>query len=72
MSRLGGAVLAGLPVLGVDELLERVEAVTADDVVALARELFAPERLSAAAIGPDEAAFRRAIEPVVPALAEAA
>jgi predicted Zn-dependent peptidase len=72
MSRLGGAVLAGLPVLSVDELLERVEAVTADEVLTLARELLAPERLSAAAIGPDEDAFRAAIEPVLPAPAEAA
>ena len=44
----------------------------AEDVVALARELLAPERLSAAAIGPDEDAFRAALEPVTPALAEAA
>jgi predicted Zn-dependent peptidase len=72
MSRLGGAVLANLPVLSVDELIARVDAVTADDVVVIARELLAPERLSAAAIGPDGDAFRAAIEPVIPELAEAA
>ncbi len=72
MSRLGGSVLANLPVLSVDELIARVDAVTAEDVVTLARELLAPERLSVAAIGPSEAGFRAAIEPVLPELAEAA
>ncbi len=72
MNRLGGAVLANLPVLSVDELIARVDAVTAQDVVDIARELLAPERLSAAAIGPDGDAFRAAIEPVIPELAEAA
>jgi predicted Zn-dependent peptidase len=72
MNRLGGALLAGLPVLSIDELIARVDAVACDDVVELARELLAPERLSAAAIGPSEAAFRTALEPAMPALAEAA
>lgn len=72
MNRLGGAVLAGLPVLSVDELVARVDAVDADAVVELARELLAPERLSVAAIGPSEAAFRTALEPAMPALAETA
>jgi predicted Zn-dependent peptidase len=64
MNRLGSAVLAGLPVLDVDEVLERIDAVTLDDVRALATELFAPGRLSAAGIGPDEDAFRAALEPL--------
>jgi predicted Zn-dependent peptidase len=64
MNRLGSAVLGGLPVLGVDEVLERIDAVTLDDVRALAGELFAPGRLAAAGIGPDEDAFRTALEPV--------
>jgi predicted Zn-dependent peptidase len=69
MNRIGASVLAGLPLLSVDEVLERIDAVTADDVAELARELFAPERLSAAGIGGEEAAFRSALEPVSPALA---
>jgi predicted Zn-dependent peptidase len=69
MNRLGSSLLAGLPLLSIDEVLERVDAVTADDVAALAGELFAPERLSAAGVGGDESAFRRALEPVSPALA---
>ena len=41
-------------------------AVTAEDVAALARELFAPERLSAAGIGPSEKRFRAAVQRVNP------
>ena len=72
MNRLGASVLAELPLLTVDEVVERIEAVTLDDVHALAAELLAPERLSAAGIGADEDAFRRALEPVAPALVTAA
>ena len=63
MDRLGGSLLAGMPILALDETIERIEAVDADAVGALAAELFDPQRLSAAAIGPDEAAFRDAIAP---------
>ncbi len=51
MNRLGSSVLAGLPLLSVDEIIERVDAVTIDDVRELAAELFAPGRLSAAGVG---------------------
>ena len=61
-----------MPLLSVDELVERIDAVTLDDVAALAVELFAPERLSAAGIGADEGVFREALEPVSPGLAAAA
>jgi len=61
MNRLGSSVLAGLPLLSVDELIERVDDVTLDDVRALAADLFAPGRLSAAGIGPEEDAFREAL-----------
>jgi predicted Zn-dependent peptidase len=72
MNRLGSSVLADLPLLDIDEIVERIDAVTLDDLRGLARELFAPERLSAAGIGADEAVFRGALEPVSPALAAAA
>jgi predicted Zn-dependent peptidase len=71
MNRLGSSILAGLPLLTVDEMIERIDAVTVDGVAELARELYDPTRLSAAGIGGDEAAFRRALEPVSPALAAA-
>jgi predicted Zn-dependent peptidase len=72
MDRLGSSVLADMPVLSVDELIERIDAVTRDDVEALARDLFAPERLSAAGIGPEPDRFTRALEAFSPALAEVA
>jgi predicted Zn-dependent peptidase len=72
MNRLGSSVLADMPVLTVDEVVERIDAVTLDDVSALAREYYAPEKLSAAGIGGDESVFRGALAPVSPGLAEAA
>jgi predicted Zn-dependent peptidase len=69
MNRLGSSVLAGIPLLSVDEVEARIEAVTIEDLQALAGELLAPERLSAAGIGADESAFRTALEPLSEALA---
>jgi predicted Zn-dependent peptidase len=71
MNRLGSSVLMGVPLLTVDELLAAFDAVTLDDVNELARGLWVPERLSAAGVGGDEAAFRSALEAVSPALAAA-
>ena len=72
MNRLGSSVLADMPLMTVDEVIERIDAVTLDDVRALAVELFAPERLSAAGIGADAGLFRDALQPVSPSLAAAA
>ena len=72
MNRLGSSVLAGLPLLTVDEVLIKIDEVTLADVRALAGELWAPAALSAAGIGPDEDAFRTALAPISPALAQAA
>jgi predicted Zn-dependent peptidase len=69
MNRLGGSVLMGVPLLTIDELLAALDAVTLDDVNELARELWAPARMSAAGVGADEVAFRSALELVSPALA---
>jgi predicted Zn-dependent peptidase len=71
-TRLGKSVVTGSELLDLDEIRTRIEAVTAEDVAGLAEELLAPERLSAAGIGPSEAVFREAVEQVNPALAEAA
>jgi predicted Zn-dependent peptidase len=68
MNRLGLAVLNGMPLLSLDEVVERIEAVSLEDVNGLIRELLAPDRLSAAAIGADEDAFRAALEPLAPGL----
>ena len=64
MNRLGASLLYGLPLLEADEVMARIDAVTLDDLRELTDELWAPERLSAAGIGPDEQAFRAAVEPV--------
>jgi predicted Zn-dependent peptidase len=72
MNRLGGSVLMGVPLLTVDEVLAEIDAVTMDDVVGLAGELFRPELMSAAGVGADEDAFRSALESINPGLAAAA
>jgi predicted Zn-dependent peptidase len=69
MHRLGGSLLFDLPLLDTDEVMERIDAVTLDDLRALTDELWAPGALSAAGIGPDEDAFRGAVEPVAGAVA---
>lgn len=68
MSRNARAALFGMPLLSIDELIERTDAVTADDVIELANELYAPERISAACIGADEDRFSGAVAPVSAAL----
>ena len=70
MNRLGSSILSEMPVLSVDEVIERVDAVGIDDLRDLA-SLFAPNALSAAGIGPDEDAFRAALQPLGEGLAEA-
>ncbi len=71
MSRLAGALLTGVPLLTLDETIAAIDAVNLDDVTELARELYAPERLSAAAVGGDERGFREAVGAVSPELAAA-
>ena len=68
MSRLGSAVLSELPLLSLDEVVERIESVTIEELNGLLRELLAPERLSVAAVGADEDAVRSAVEPLAPEL----
>ena len=64
MSRLGSAVLNEMPILSINEMIERVDAVDIDEVRALAAELFDPRRLSGAGVGPAEDRFQAAIEPL--------
>jgi predicted Zn-dependent peptidase len=72
MNRLGSEILAGVPLLSIDETVERIESVTLGDLAALVDELWAPGRLSAAGIGPDEQHFEQALASVEPALVETA
>jgi predicted Zn-dependent peptidase len=64
MSRLGSALLNEMPILSVDEMLERIDSVEIDAVRAIAAELFTPSRLSAAGVGPAQSEFLAAIEPL--------
>jgi predicted Zn-dependent peptidase len=72
MNRLGSSVLMDVPLLSVDEVLAAFDTVTLDDVMALARDLWDPGRMSAAGVGGSETAFRSALESVSPVLAQAA
>jgi predicted Zn-dependent peptidase len=64
MSRLGASVLAEMPILSVDELIERIDAVKLDDLRELAAELFDAKSMAVAAVGPDEAVFKDALGPL--------
>ncbi|HVC07756.1 MAG TPA: pitrilysin family protein [Solirubrobacterales bacterium] len=68
MTRISRATLFGLPIDSLDEMLAKVDAVTVDDLSALALELYGPERLSAACVGQAESRFRDALAPVSEAL----
>jgi predicted Zn-dependent peptidase len=68
MSRLGKSLVTGAELVDVDETVARIEAVSAEDVSALASELLQPTLLSAAGIGPSEERFREAVENVNPGL----
>jgi predicted Zn-dependent peptidase len=72
MNRLGASVLMDIPLLSLDEIVATIDAITLDDVQALARELWAPERMSAAGVGGDEQTFLGALDAVNPELAAAA
>jgi predicted Zn-dependent peptidase len=68
MSRLGNSLLMGVPLMTIDEVLAAFDAVTMEDVMGLAHQLWRPEGISAAGIGGDEGVFRSALEAVSPAL----
>ena len=53
-----------------ERIIEEVDAVGTDTVAELAAVLLAPDRLSAAGIGPSEERFREAVARVNPAHAE--
>jgi len=68
MTRLGKAMVTETPLLSIDEVVRRLDAVTSDDVSELAAAVFAPSGLSAAGIGPDESRFRDAVARINPSL----
>ena len=61
MSRLGSELLAGAPLLGLDEVVEKIDSVTLADLEELIVELWDSRRLSVVGIGPDEKRFEQAL-----------
>jgi predicted Zn-dependent peptidase len=72
MSRLGKSLITDTELLTFERIMAEIDAVPPEDVAELATVLFAPERLSAAAIGSGEERFRDAIGLVNPELEERA
>ena len=64
MSRLGTSLLHGMPILSVDEIIARIDSVQLEDLRELARELFAPGRMSVVGIGPERERMLGALEPL--------
>jgi predicted Zn-dependent peptidase len=62
MQSLGRSVLMDLPVLSVDEVLEKIDAVTVDDARAAARRFWDLDTWSTACIGAGPDAFRAATQ----------
>lgn len=69
MARISRSTLHDIPLLSLDEMLAKVDAVTVGEVSDLASELYGEAALSAAAVGRDEDRFRSAIQPVSEVLA---
>ncbi|MGI8922334.1 MAG: M16 family metallopeptidase [Solirubrobacteraceae bacterium] len=63
MNRLGSSLLSGVPLYSLDQLVERIDAVTREDLASLVEELWEPVSLSVAGIGSDEARFDLALAP---------
>jgi predicted Zn-dependent peptidase len=72
MNRLGKSLITDSELLSVDRIVAEIDAVDAQAVCELAAALLAPERLSAACIGPSQERFVAALERVTPSLAHAA
>jgi predicted Zn-dependent peptidase len=68
MSRLGKSLITDTELLSFDRIIAEIDAVTPEQVSELASVLLAPDRLSAAGIGPGEARFRRALGELHPGL----
>jgi len=72
MSRLGKSLITDSELLSIERIMAEIDAVEPEGLAELAGVLLAPEKLSAAGIGPGEERFLAAIERVNPGLAKAA
>ncbi len=61
MSRLGKLSVTNSEILDIDEIIERIDEVSAGDIMELAQEFYQPEKLTAVAIGPDSVIFEKAL-----------
>ena len=61
MTRLGKGVLTRTEILSLDELAERIEAVTPEEVLTLASEVYRPANLSVVGIGSDRSQFESVV-----------
>jgi predicted Zn-dependent peptidase len=68
MTRLGKSLVTDTELLGFERIMAEIDAVDADSLAELASWLLAPERLSIAGVGPDEAHFEQAVGRVNPGL----
>jgi predicted Zn-dependent peptidase len=72
MSRLGKSLVTDSELLDLDRIIAEIDAVDADGVAELTGALLARDRLSLAAIGPNEKRVLRVVEPLCPHLVPAA
>ena len=72
MSRLGKSLITDTELISLDRLDAEIDAVEPDALAELAGMLLAPERLSAAGIGPSDERFLDAVRRVNPALVDGA
>jgi predicted Zn-dependent peptidase len=74
MSRLGKSLITDTELLSFDRIIAEIDAVEPEGIAELASLLLAPDRLSAAGIGPRDSRFKRALgrlDPRLPARAAA-
>ncbi len=68
MSRLGKSLITDTELMSLDRIAAEIDAVDRDALAELAGVLLAPERLSAAGVGPDEELFETAVRRANPNL----
>ena len=72
MSRLGKSLITDTELLSIERIMAEIDAVEPEALAELAGVLLAPEKLSAAGIGPSEERFLAAVEHVNPGSPSAA
>lgn len=69
MNRNARALLFDMPLLSLDQMLEKIDAVGVDEVTALSGEIYDPSELSVACIGRSEELFREAVSGIAEPIA---